>query len=118
MKYIYNIVALLSLMSLVSCSKDYDGQKGMVKFRLSGDWDVVDITRSLVSDYAGLPSPEDFRVAVKDGDSQTVWTGMMSELASGLELLEGTYSVKAEYGYIDDEGFEKPYFVAEEDFVV
>lgn len=115
MKQLKRTVGLLVLLSAFACSKTPAG-KGQVNFDLKQDFNLVEVTKSNVSDYTTLPNPSDFTIKVSGGDF--VWNGKVSEWDPSTQLLAGNYSVTADYGALEIEGFDKPYFSGKTDFAV
>ena len=105
------------LMAL-SCSKQIGGQDAFVSFAVSTDDIVAEVTKSNVSDYADMPSPEDFRLLVTDSQGSSVYSGLLKDYDQTTPLKAGAYSVTASYGSSSDEGFGKPYFSGSADFSV
>lgn len=118
MKHFKTIIGALAVFAAVSCAKTQQDGCGRIRFEVAGDYNVTDVTRSNVSDYTALPSPADFNIDVLDASSSTVWTGKISEWDSATVLPAGSYSVKASYGALEDEGFDKPYFYGSQTFTV
>ncbi len=119
MKHLKTIFSVLALIAAVSCTKSQTEGDGRVAFEVSSNQTVVDIvTRSNVSDYTTLPSAGDFTITILDGASAQVWTGKISEWDSTTPLLAGNYTVKATYGNLEEEGFDKPYFSGVQTFAV
>lgn len=119
MKHLKTIFSVLALIAAVSCTKSQTEGDGRVAFEVSSNQTVVDIvTRSNVSDYTTLPSAGDFTLTILDGASAQVWTGKISEWDSTTPLLAGNYTVKATYGNLEEEGFDKPFFTGSQTFAV
>lgn len=119
MKHLKTIFSVLALIAAVSCTKSQTEGDGRVAFEVSSNQTVVDIvTRSNVSDYTTLPSAGDFTITILDGASAQVWTGKISEWDSTTPLLAGNYTVKATYGNLEEEGFDKPFFTGTQTFAV
>ena len=119
MKHLKTIFSVLALIAAVSCTKSQTEGDGRVAFEVSSNQTVVDIvTRSNVSDYTTLPSAGDFTITILDGASAQVWTGKISEWDSTTPLLAGNYTVKATYGNLEEEGFDKPFFTGSQTFAV
>ena len=118
MKHLKTIFSVLALIAAVSCTKSQTEGDGRVEFEVSSNQTVVDMTRSNVSDYTTLPSAGDFTITILDGASAQVWTGKISEWDSTTPLLAGNYTVKATYGNLEEEGFDKPFFTGSQTFAV
>jgi len=108
MKHLRTILSVLAAAAAISCSKT----NGFVSFDISSDLEITEVTRSNVSQYTALPSAGDFVLSVT-GTSYT-WTGKLSDWDATAALAEGSYTVTAAYGNLEDEGFDKPYFTSKE----
>lgn len=119
MKHFVKIMSAMLILAAVSCTKNQTVGDGHVAFEVSNNQNVTDVlTRSQVSDYTALPSASDFTITILDATSAQVWTGKVSEWDASRQLPAGNYSVTAEYGSLDEEGFDKPYFTGTQTFVV
>lgn len=118
MKHLKTIMSAMVLLAAFSCTKNPVVGNGLVVFEVSSNQNVTDKTKSNVSDYTTLPSAVDFTLSITGSDSEAVWTGKVSEWNSSTQLQAGSYKVTAEYGAIDQEGFDKPYFTGAADFTI
>ena len=118
MKLYRSALCALALLAAVSCGKEFQGsgKTGTISFAVSSDESVFESTRSSVSDYTTLPAAGDFTIAISGTDYS--WTGKVSEWDAATQLAVGNYSVTANYGASDDEGFDKPWFTGSKDFAV
>lgn len=116
MKNLRRIIGALAILAAVSCAKTPSADKGLVIFELSTNQQVADMTKSNISDYTDLPSVSDFTITIS-GETFN-WTGLVSEWDPTTPVLAGEYSVTASYGQLEEEGFDKPYFVGTETFTV
>ena len=117
MKHLKTFVSVLALALAVSCVKTQSTTGGQVIFAVSSNDQVVDVTKSNVSDYTTLPSAADFTITVT-GQEYT-WTGKISDWSAETVLTAGEYVVNATYGDLEnEEGFDKPYFTGEQTFTV
>lgn len=118
MKNLKKIISALALLAAFSCSKVQHGEDGSrITFQVVTDQDLIDPTKSdvsgsfNVSDFATLPSANDFTLSVVNSTTQeTVWEGNLGGWPADKMLPAGSYSVTASYGSLEDEGFGKPYF--------
>lgn len=117
MKHLKTIISVLVILASVSCVKTPSAGCGQVSFGISSDQQVTDMTRSNVADYTTNPSPEDFTIEIT-GPQDYNWKGKISEWNVGTLLLEGEYSVIANYGTIEEEGYDKPFYTGAEAFEV
>lgn len=121
MKHLQALIGALILFVAVSCTKNQVEGYGSVSFALDNNTEIVEQTRSNVSDYTTLPSAENFTITIKDASNATVWSGLISEWGTGenpSQLKAGNYTVEATYGSLDEEGFDKPYFYGTASFAV
>ena len=118
MKHLKTIIGFAALFTAFACVKSPDEGVGQVVFEVASNQTVADVTRSNVSDYTSLPSAGDFTIHIKDAANATVWTGNISEWNPVTPLQMGNYTVDAEYGAIEEEGFDKPYFLGTQSFTV
>ena len=118
MKHLRTFFYALMFVSVLSCTKSQQGGEGQVSFGVFSDNNVIDVTRSNVSDYTSLPAGGDFNISITDAASKSVWSGKVSEWDPTTNLKAGNYSVTAEYGDLELEGFDKPYFTGTTTFAV
>lgn len=109
---------LLGVFTLFSCTKTQTANGGQIIFNVLSNSDIVEVTKSYVSDYAKLPSSDDFTIKVTDASGTSVYFGKVSAWNSSTKLSVGNYSVIAEYGSLDEEGFDKPYFYGSVNFAI
>lgn len=119
--YRISVLAALSLAAL-SCSTKVTpgdgGNEGFVNFTVENGGEIVEVTKSNVSDYTTLPGASDFRIVVKNSDGAPVYDGLVSGWTSSTALMVGNYSVDASFGEEGAEGFDKPYFAGSTSFAV
>lgn len=119
--YRISVLAALSLAAL-SCSTKVTpgdgGNGGFVNFTVENGGEIVEVTKSSVSDYTALPEASDFNITVKDSDGVSVYDGAVSGWDSSKSLQTGDYSVTATCGEEGSEGFDKPYFTGSKNFTV
>lgn len=121
MKHLQALIGALILLVAVSCTKNQVEGYGSVSFALDNNAEIVEQTRSNVSDYTTLPSVGNFTITIKDASNATVWSGLISEWGTGenpSQLKAGNYTVEATYGSLEEEGFDKPYFYGTASFAV
>lgn len=110
-----SMAGALAILLPLSCSRTGSESVGLARLSLQSDWEVTDVTRSNVADYTTLPQAEQFTLSIKDaGDNET-------PVAAGqgtVELAAGSYTAKAVFGSVSDEGFDKPCFSGSSDFVI
>ncbi|MBR5836864.1 MAG: DUF4493 domain-containing protein [Bacteroidales bacterium] len=118
MKHLKTIMSVLTVLVALSCTKSQTDGNGQVSFRISSRPDVVEQTRSSVSDYTALPSAGDFTISIIDESSAPVWRGKMTDWNQETLLPVGNYTVTAAYGALEDEGFDKPFFTGSNAFAI
>ena len=118
MKHLKTIVGIVALCAVFACTKSQNAGSGYVEFKVKNTSEVADITRSNVSDYTTLPTSGDFTIVIKDAENAQVWSGKCSEWDPTTSLVEGEYTVEASYGFLEVEGFNKPYFYGSQAFTV
>lgn len=120
MRNLKTIFSTLMLLAVFSCAKvQKDGESaGQVTFSLNSDVEIADQTKSNVSTYTTMPSPEDFKISITSATNAFTWSGMISEWDSTTLVPGGTYTVTATYGSLEEEGFDKPFFTGSTEFTV
>lgn len=118
MKHLKTIIGIVALCALFSCAKSQTDGRGQVSFSLTSSLEIADQTKSNVSDYTTLPSAGDFTITITNSESETFWTGKISEWDEATLLPVGAYMVNATYGSLEDEGFDKPFFTGSANFTV
>ena len=117
MKMNSTMLGILALAAMaVSCAKQTDG--GNVVFRLDADLGVLEQTRSSVSEYTTLPSAGDFTIVLSGSNGEEIYNGLLSAYNETTALKSGNYTVKASYGSVNEEGFDKPCFTGQTSFTV
>lgn len=119
MKTLKTLMSLVVLMAAFSCAKSPYVSDGYITFALNADEVVAEVTTksSPLTDYTSLPSAANFLLEITDG-TKVVWNGLVSEWDPTTKWNVGEYTVKATYGDLEDEGFEKPYFEGTQTFTV
>lgn len=110
-------IMALALVS-VACSKQQNESGSTLSFSVETDTQVVEVTRSNVSDYTKLPSSGKFAIVVAGNDGKEVYNGLLEAYKTSTALKTGNYTVKASYGAANEEGFDKPYFKGEKTFSI
>ena len=116
MKHLKTIMGILVVLVAVSCGKTTSSDKGQVVFDVSSNQQIVDMTKSNVSDFTELPSVSEFTVTITGTDYN--WTGTIAEWEESTLLQAGNYTVTAIYGSLEEEGFDKPFFEGTMTFTV
>ncbi len=118
---IFLFAGLLSL--TVSCNKDAESPtlgKGSFALSLSTNEEVVPVLRSETQTQSvETPSVEDFRLSMsnENGTFSRQWSSI-NNLKPEDTYDIGNYTLKAEYGSIEEEGFKTPYYVGETKFAI
>lgn len=118
MKHLKTLMGLLVLLGALSCTKTRISSGGTLTFTISPVYDIVEVTKSNVSDYATLPQASDFTLVIKDKDGKEAWNGNLVDWDPEEKLLAGDYTAVASYGALEEEGFDKPYFFGEAAFSI
>lgn len=111
------------LTGLVSCSNEEgfhgDGSEGRVVLELSADGRVMMNTRADDTKVSVVPEPSDFDILLEKQD------GSFSKKFANVDLFNreegfpiGTYTISAEYGDGENEGFELPHFYGSQEVTV
>lgn len=109
------VTVVLAALTLAACQKA--DRTGRLTFCIE-EGQVADVeTKGNVSDYAAMPSAENFVLTLRNGSS-TIWSGMLSEWDSTKELKAGNYTAEASFGSADEEGYAKPYFFGTSSFSI
>ena len=117
---IFLFAGLLSLFA--SCENESNSPtlgKGSFNVSLSTNTEVVPVLRSTVGAQSVAPSVEDFQLTLtsENGEFSRKWSSI-NNINPEETYNIGNYSLKAEYGSIEDEGFKTPYFVGETAFTI
>lgn len=111
-----------AVIAAVSCSVKISGEgseaTGFVKFTVESTDEIALVTKGNLSDYTSLPVSSDFQIVVKNSDGATMFEGKVTEWDASRQLQAGSYSVTATCGEEGAEGFDKPYFLGNTNFVV
>ena len=118
MKHLKTIIGAVTLCAVFACTKSQNAGSGYVEFKVKNTSEVADITKSNVSDYTTLPTSGDFTIVIKDASNAQVWSGKCSDWDPATSLIEGVYTLEATYGFLEVEGFNKPYFYGTQSFTI
>ncbi len=115
-KLVLTSVGLLSLVSACDQQTEFAG-KGRLGFDLSASRTLANMSGDGEVEQE-LPSIEDFSLSVlQDGELLETW-GSFGEMPSEVTFPAGAYKAKTWYGDIEEEGFEKPAFEGEKEFLI
>lgn len=108
-------IILLTL--TLACSKQASTSgTGTLSLSLSSVDLVDEAVKGTLADYGvATPAAADFFLTIKNASKQVYWSGKVSEWTGDIALVEGKYTVSAIYGNEGEEGFEKPWFGAEQE---
>lgn len=113
--FLYSATMLL----LVSCAnEDKQGSSGYgaINVQVSADYKVVPVTRSTAESASTIENPDVSEFALKlvssDGSFSRAWDSL-ADFDPATKIPVGTYTMRAFYGDIDIEGFEKPFYLGE-----
>lgn len=104
-------------LSLSGCEEDrQSGAAGRLSLRLSADGAVTDVTtRSADED---IPDVKDFSMTMLQGDKVQASWDKLADYDEDTTFPVGTYTVKASYGDMENEGFASPYYEGSTDVVI
>ena len=124
MKRVFKGLMLCSaIIGLASCSNEEGfrngGEEGRLLLELSSDGRVMMNTRADDTRVSVVPEPSQFGVVLEKQD------GSLTKKYANIDLFNretgfpiGTYTLSANYGDMENEGFELPYFTASEEVTV
>lgn len=116
MKGIWEFILLLEILLLCGCVNDdkRSGAYGGMSLHLSANSSVTDVTTR--SSEEELPSIQDFSISVLQGDKVQASWDKLSDYDEDTTFPVGSYTLKAFYGDVENEGFEAPYYEGITDF--
>ncbi len=115
-KLVLTSVGLLSLVSACDQQTEFAG-KGRLGFDLSASRTLANMSGDGEVEQE-LPSIEDFSLSIlQDGELLETWDSF-GEVPNEVTFPAGAYKAKAWYGNIEKEGFEKPSFEGEKEFLI
>lgn len=111
------LISALSCLLLCACSEKFTPQDayGYLSTALQYSEIVEDATKSMVSDYAPVPVPDDFTLIIKTDKGQEYWSGKIGDWSESIKMPVGRYVVAARWGVEGEEGFGKSWFGASEE---
>ena len=117
-KTIKAIASFLLVVPLcLSCSNKMENG-GTISFEISSQSEIAEVTKSDVSSYTKLPSGDDFTITVLDAREREIYKGLVKNYPTEKTLLAGNYTVTAQYGDVNNEGFDLPCFKGSASFTV
>lgn len=116
MKGIWEFILLLEILLLCGCVNDdkRSGAYGGMSLHLFANSSVTDVTTR--SSEEELPSIQDFSISVLQGDKVQASWDKLSDYDEDTTFPVGSYTLKAFYGDVENEGFETPYYEGITDF--
>ena len=116
MRIIGRILTAALLPVLISCQKE--NQDGVVSFALE-EGEVFSCTKSSVSDFAAVPSVEEFNLLIKNASTGSViYNGKFTGWKEDTKVRSGNYTAEASCGIESEEGPDKPFFYGCEEFQI
>ncbi len=117
---ILTLFAIICIL-LSGCSKDNDYNtattgKGSLNIKLTAD----DSTQNVITraEETTLPNVNDFTISVLQGDEVKYSCDKFSQYSDEVLFPIGQYTLKASYGQLHNEGFNMPYFVGIQEFLI
>lgn len=112
-----------TVLLLVSCANEenqVDSGYGSINVKVSADYQVVPVTRS-TTEITETTNPEVSEFALKlvsaDGSFSRAWDSL-ADFDPAEKIPVGTYTMSAYYGNLEEEGFDKPYYLGQSDVAV
>ena len=116
-KKTYGAIAAALVLGLTSCSDDNpwmgEAGQGAIKLTLTADGSVKDAvpgSRAEGSDYFEVPSAEKFSIELSHADGTTKVYPMLDDFKRQESFKTGSYTLRAFYGRIEEQGFNLPCF--------
>ena len=111
------------MLLLVSCANEENqvaSGYGSINVEVSADYQVVPVTRS-TSETTETSNPDVSEFALKlvstDGSFSRAWDNL-ADFDPAEKIPVGSYTMSAYYGSLEEEGFDKPYYLGEADVAV
>lgn len=112
-----------TVLLLVSCANEenqVDSGYGSINVKVSADYQVVPVTRS-TTEITETTNPDVSEFALKlvsaDGSFSRAWDSL-ADFDPAEKIPVGTYTMSAYYGNLEEEGFDKPYYLGQSDVAV
>ena len=111
------------MLLLVSCANEENqvaSGYGSINVEVSADYQVVPVTRS-TSETTETSNPDVSEFSLKlvssDGSFSRAWDNL-ADFDPAEKIPVGSYTMSAYYGSLEEEGFDKPYYLGEADVAV
>mgnify|MGYP003075034641 FL=1 len=111
------------MLLLVSCANEENqvaSGYGSINVEVSADYQVVPVTRS-TSETTETSNPDVSEFSLKlvssDGSFSRAWDSL-ADFDPAEKIPVGSYTMSAYYGNLEEEGFDKPYYLGEADVAV
>lgn len=111
------------MLLLVSCANEesqVDSGYGSINVEVSADYQAVPVTRS-TTQTTETSNPDVSEFALKlvstDGSFSRAWDSL-ADFDPAEKIPVGTYTMSAYYGDLEEEGFDKPYYLGQSDVAV
>jgi len=97
---------------IASCTENAAPDKGYgtMQLNVQQDLSVAMETKSDISEFVKLPSSGDFDITVQNYAGATYWQGKLKDWSNEFKMMEGEYTVIANYGNSEIEGEGKVFF--------
>ena len=112
-----------TMLLLVSCANEENqvaSGYGSINVEVSADYQVVPVTRS-TSETTETSNPDVSEFSLKlvssDGSFSRAWDSL-ADFDPAEKIPVGSYTMSAYYGNLEEEGFDKPYYLGEADVAV
>lgn len=112
-----------TVLLLVSCANEenqVDSGYGSINVKVSADYQVVPVTCS-TTEITETTNPDVSEFALKlvsaDGSFSRAWDSL-ADFDPAEKIPVGTYTMSAYYGNLEEEGFDKPYYLGQSDVTV
>lgn len=106
--------------SLSGCERD-DEQTvnyGRLNIKLAANASVENTITRVATEDESLPNVNDFAIAVLQNNNVQLSWNKYAEYTEGTKIPNGSYTLKATYGNIEDQGFDVPYYQGTENFSI
>ncbi len=116
-----------TMLLLVSCAKEdqqVDSGYGTIDVQVSADYQVVPVTRSSAETTETTETPQNpdvsefaLKLVSTDGSFSRSWDSL-ADFDPAEKIPVGSYTMSAYYGDLEDEGFDKPYYLGQSEVSV
>lgn len=105
-----------ALVLLSACESEHKNPgEGLLQLQLKADSKLLDVTRA---EAPSTPDVGEFKVEVWKGENlQTAWDSF-DQYPEEVFFPIGNYEIRSYYGSLEEEGFEKPYYLGKKEFII